>query len=85
MVFSSPLVANVLPIVNLPMALGNLPIAANGLSLVPIGTDIREKANDKFLRVTLTLRDKHQHSVYLFSFKLIYLDTGQSSGKCMHY
>ena len=34
---SSPLVANVLPIINLPMALGNLPIAANGLPLVPIG------------------------------------------------
>ena len=25
---------------NLPMALGNLPIAANGLPLVPIGNDI---------------------------------------------
>ena len=29
--------ANVLPIINLLLALGNLPIAANGLPLVPIG------------------------------------------------
>ena len=36
LVNSSPLVANVLPIINLPMALGNLPIAANGLPLIPI-------------------------------------------------
>ena len=34
------MVANVLPIINLPMTLGNLPIAANGLPLVPIGNDI---------------------------------------------
>ena len=31
LVISSPLVANVLPIIHLPMALGNLPIAAYGL------------------------------------------------------
>ena len=41
MVVSSPLIANVLPIINLPVALGNLPIAANGLPLVPIGNDVR--------------------------------------------
>ena len=35
------MVTNVLPIINLPMALGNLPIAANGLSLVPLGNDIQ--------------------------------------------
>ena len=35
------MVANVLPIINLPMALGNLPIAANDLSLVPLGNDIQ--------------------------------------------
>ena len=35
------MIANVLPIINLPMALGNLPIAANGLSLVPLGNDIQ--------------------------------------------
>ena len=41
MVISSPLVANILPIINLPMALGNLPTAATGLPLVPIGNDIQ--------------------------------------------
>ena len=40
LVISSPLVANVSPIINLPMTLGNLPIAAYGLPLVPIGNDI---------------------------------------------
>ena len=39
LVISSPLVANVLPIINLAMALGNLPISTNGLPLVPIGND----------------------------------------------
>ena len=34
------LVANILPIINLPTTLGNLPIAANGLPLVPISNDI---------------------------------------------
>ena len=34
------MVANVLPIINLPMTLGNLPIAVNGLPLVPISNDI---------------------------------------------
>ena len=34
------MVANVLPIINLPTTLGNLPTAANGLSLVPICNDI---------------------------------------------
>ena len=34
------MVASVLLIVNLPMALRNLQIAANGLPLVPIGNDI---------------------------------------------
>ena len=40
-----PLVANVLPIINLPMALGNLPMAANGLTLVPIGNDMQGPSN----------------------------------------
>ena len=40
LVISSPLVANVLPIINLSMILGNLPIAANGLPLVSIGNCI---------------------------------------------
>ena len=35
------MVANVLPIINLLMALGNLPIAANGLPLVPTGNDMQ--------------------------------------------
>ena len=39
LVISSPLVAIVLPIINLLMTLGNLPIAANGLPLVPIGNE----------------------------------------------
>ena len=34
------LVANVLPVTNLPMALGNLHIATNGFPLVPIGNNI---------------------------------------------
>ena len=42
MVIFSPLVANVLQIINLPMALVNLPIAANGLPLVPIANDMWE-------------------------------------------
>ena len=37
---SSLLLANVLPIINLPIALGNLPTSANDLPLVPIGNDI---------------------------------------------
>ena len=40
LVISSLLVANVLPIINLPMTLKNLPIATNGLPLVPIDNDI---------------------------------------------
>ena len=36
------MVASVLPIINFPMALGNLPTAANGLPLVPIGNGIWE-------------------------------------------
>ena len=39
LVIASPLVASVLPIINLPMALGNLPTSGNGLPLVPIGND----------------------------------------------
>ena len=39
-VFFFILVANILPIINLPTTLGNLPIAANGLPLVPISNDI---------------------------------------------
>ena len=39
-VIASPLVANVLPIISLPMALGDLPIVANGLPLIPIDNDI---------------------------------------------
>ena len=34
--------ADVLPIINLPAVLGNLPKAANGLPLVPIGNDMQE-------------------------------------------
>ena len=34
------MVANALPIINLPMTLVNLPIAANGSPLVPIDNDI---------------------------------------------
>ena len=40
LVISSPLVASVLPIIKLSMALENLPMAANGLPLVPIHNDI---------------------------------------------
>ena len=40
MVISSPLVATVLPIINLPMTLENVPIATNGLPLVPISNYI---------------------------------------------
>ena len=47
LVISSPLVANILPITNLPMASENLPIAANVLPLVPIGNDIRNPALEK--------------------------------------
>ena len=36
MVISSPLVANVLPIINLPVAMGNLPIAASWFLLAMI-------------------------------------------------
>ena len=42
LVISSPLVVNVLPIISLPMAMGNLPTAAHGLPLVPIGDDIQD-------------------------------------------
>ena len=43
LVVSSPLVTNLkLPIINLPVGMGNLPIATNSLSLVPIDNDIRE-------------------------------------------
>ena len=45
MVISSPLAANVLPIINLPTTLGNLPIAANGLPLSSIGNGIRLQVN----------------------------------------
>ena len=45
MVISSPLVANVLRIINLPMTLENLLIAANGFPLVPIGNDIWDALN----------------------------------------
>ena len=41
LVILSPLVANVLPIINSAMALKNLPIAANGLPLVPIDNNIQ--------------------------------------------
>ena len=59
MVISSPLVANVLPIINLPMALGNLPIAANGLQLVPIGNDTWAVVNhwELFVNFLLPLRN----------------------------
>ena len=42
LVISFPQVANVLPIIDLPMVMENLPIAANGLPLVPIGNDMWE-------------------------------------------
>ena len=35
------MIANILPIISLPMALRNLPVAVNGLPLVPIGNDIQ--------------------------------------------
>ena len=38
--------ANVLPIMNLPMVLENLPIAANGLPLVSVGNDIRKSVSN---------------------------------------
>ena len=47
LVISSPLVANILPITNLPMASENLSIAANVLPLVPIGNDIWDPALEK--------------------------------------
>ena len=46
LVISSPLVANVLPIINLRMAMENLPIVGNGLPLVPIGNDMPKEAFD---------------------------------------
>ena len=49
LVNSSPLVAHVLPITNLPMALGNLPIAANGLLLVPIGNNMQDSEMEPIL------------------------------------
>ena len=55
MVISSPLVANVLPIINLPMALGNLPIAANGLQLVPIDNDTKAMVNHWELLVNFSV------------------------------
>ena len=39
---ANPLVASILPAINLQMTLGNLSTAANGLPLVPISNDIRE-------------------------------------------
>ena len=48
------MVANILPIINLPMTLGNLPIAANGLPLVPIGNDIWAGGGRRGVRVCLT-------------------------------
>ena len=48
LIIFSPLVANVLPIIKLPMTLRNLPIAANGLPLVPVGKDILMPALDAF-------------------------------------
>ena len=50
------MVANVLPIINLPMTLGNLPIAVNGLPLVPISNDIW--ASDGRGRKGVCLTDK---------------------------
>ena len=44
LVISSLLVANVLPIINLPTTLENLPIASNGLPLVPVGNDMQAPA-----------------------------------------
>ena len=55
LVIISPLVANVLPIINLPMALGNLPIAANGLPLVPIGNDMQRIADALYYYLDNTL------------------------------
>ena len=49
LVNSFPLVAHVLPITNLPMALGNLPIAANGLLLVPIGNNMQDSEMEPIL------------------------------------
>ena len=49
----SPLVANVLPIINSAMALKNLPIAANGLPLVPIDNDIQVLCPPRTLTIAL--------------------------------
>ena len=52
MIIPSPLVANVLPIINLPMGLANLPIAANGLPLVPMGNDMQVIAQHMVITYT---------------------------------
>ena len=58
------MVANVLPIINLPMTLGYLLIAVNGLPLVPIGNDIW--ASDGVGRDCLTAKSvKHDKSYLL--------------------
>ena len=46
------MVANVLPIINLPMGLANLPIAANGLPLVPMGNDMQVIAQHMVITYT---------------------------------
>ena len=48
LVISSPLAADILPIINLPVEIGNVSIASSGVPLVPIGNDI------KMLTTTLT-------------------------------
>ena len=49
------IINNVLPIINLPMTLGNLQIAAKGLLLVPISNEIwASRGGGERARVCLT-------------------------------
>ena len=62
LVISSSLVASVL--INLPMALGNLPAAANALPLVLIGNDTQESSYVKQtfnIKITWTCWAKHKN------------------------
>ena len=60
------LVANVLPIINLPMALGNLHIATNGFPVVPIGN------KNKKLRRGIDLLSQIRHYALKQLLKTIY-------------
>ena len=59
------MVANVLTIINLPMALENLPIAANDLQLVSIGNDIQVIPGYEFIYEIMKLNiSKIKHHNY---------------------